>query len=130
MSAALPEILLPYGMPVFQWMGHSIALQSIHANVKFRTGPSLTRPIARSRPRKVPVGLFLTREQMAVFDDWFEDDLDVGTRKFSARVANQGPGLLWWAAEWFDVPVYTPLASGYWRVTGTLLLTGEGSVTG
>ncbi len=129
--SALPEILLPYGMPVFQWMNHSIALRSIHAIVKFRTGPSTTRPISRSRPRVVPVGLFLTAAQMAVFDNWFEDDLDAGKRQFSARVANQGPGLLWWCAEWLDVPLMTPLAGGHhWRVTGSLLLTGEGSVDG
>lgn len=127
---SLPGILLPFGMPVFQSAGHSIALRSIYADVPFRTGHGRKRPIARSRPRVVQVGLFLTREQMAVFDDWFNDDLDVGTRQFSAQVANQGPGLLWWAAEWFDVPLCTPLHSGYWRVTGSLLLTGEGSVDG
>ncbi len=81
-------------------------------------------------PRVVSVGLFLSRAQMLAFDNWFEDDLVVGERQFSARVANQGPGLLWWAAEWFDVPLSTPLHSGFWRVTGSLLLTGEGSVEG
>lgn len=130
MSTTLPEILLPYGMPIFQAMNHAITLRSKHAVVKFRTGHSRTTPIATSRPRVVTVGLFLTAAQMAAFDNWYEDDLDVGKRQFSARVANQGTGLLWWCAEWLDRPLETPLAGGHWRVTGSLLLTGTGSATG
>lgn len=128
---SLPETTLPAGLPVFQAANHSIQLAPVYADVAMRTGHSRRRRVVTIAPRRVTVGLFLTSGQLTLFESWFEDVLRAGELPFSARVAAQGPGpLLWWRAEWLDVPVYTPLSPDYWRVTATLLLTGEGSVTG
>lgn len=127
---SLPELTLPAGLPVFRGMGHSATPRSIYATVGMRTGHARKRRVATSAPRIVTVELFLSANQMVTFDAWFENGLLAGQRAFSARVANQGPGLLWWHAEWVDPPKLTPTYGGYWALAGSLLLTGEGSVAG
>ena len=127
---SLPELTLPAGLPVFRGMGHSATPRSIYATVGMRTGHSRKRRVATSAPRIVTVELFLSAAQMITFDAWFENGLLAGQRAFSARVANQGPGFLWWHAEWVDPPKLTPTYSGFWALAGSLLLTGEGSVAG
>ncbi len=127
---SLPELLAPEGTPVFLAADHAISLHGLYADVRFRTGHGRKRRVYTSSRREVDVSWFLEADQMAEVDDWFETALDVGDRHFSARVANQGAGFLYWDAQWLTPYLSTPLHLGRWRVTGTLLLIGEGSTEG
>jgi hypothetical protein len=123
---ALPELLMPSGTPAFLAAGHGIELVPIHADVQFRTGHSRKRRVYTVAPRFVDVGLLLEAPQMAAFHAWFEGPLQVGAQSFTAAVANQGPGLLYWQAR-FEAP-YTAVAEalGRWVVTARLRLVGDG----
>lgn len=128
---SLPEIKLPAGMPVFESQGHGAQPKSKFADVAMRTGHGRKRRISTAAPRTVTVSLFLTTNKQTTFEAWFENTLKAGELHFSAQVAFQGnKNLYWWEAEWLDMPTYTPLAPGYVRVTGTLLLTGDASLDG
>lgn len=127
---ALPELLLPAGLPAFLAEGHAIELVPLHADIAMRTGHTRKRRVFTVAPRLVDVGLRLTANQMATFAAWFENSLQAGAQWFTASVANQGPGLLYWQAR-FEAP-YTAEpgdAAGSWRVTARLRLIGEGSAT-
>lgn len=128
---ALPELTLPDGTPAFLADGHAIELMPMYADVGMRTGHDRRRRVYTVVPRTVSVGLQLTAAQMAALHDWFEGPLQAGAMQFSAQVANQGPGLLWWNARF--VEPYTADAGdagASFRVQARLLLVGDGSVTG
>lgn len=125
---ALPEIRPPSGTPCFLAAGHAIAPQSVYADVQMRSGHLRRRRLFTTAPRIVSVSWLLEADQMAAVDTWFEDVLLAGERPFSAQVANQGPGLLWWTAQWVEPYQTEALHLGRWRVTGQLLLTGVGQV--
>ena len=128
---SLPELTLPDGTPAFLADGHSIELMPMYADVPMRTGHDRRRRVYTIVPRIVSVSLEVTAAQMLAFHTWFEGSLQAGAVEFSAQVANQGPGLLWWRARF--VSPYTAEAGeggGVFRITASLLLTGTGSVTG
>jgi hypothetical protein len=128
---ALPELTLPDGTPAFLADGHSIELTPMYADVPMRTGHDRRRRVYTTVPRIVSVGLQVTAAQMLAFHAWFEGPLLAGVVEFSAQVANQGPGLLWWRARF--VAPYTAeagKAGASFRITARLLLTGTGSSTG
>lgn len=128
---ALPEITAPAGTPVFLEAGHAITPRSVYSNVAMTTGYARKRRIYTTAPRIQAVAWFLNSKQMAAVDDWFEHTLLVGHRHFAALVASdRGPGRLWWDAQWVAPYRAEPLNSGFWRVTGELLLIGDGSVDG
>jgi hypothetical protein len=89
-------------------------------------GHARLRRMSTIAPRVVPVRLRLKPSVMQILDDWFENTLESGKRTFSVEVANQGPGLLWWEAQWVD-PYTADPRSGLWFVDGKLLLVGEGT---
>lgn len=128
---ALPELTLPDGTPAWLADGHSIELVPLYADVTMRTGHSRRRRVYTTAPRLVAVGLQLTAAQMLAFHTWFEDVLQAGALPFSTQVANQGPGLLWWRAQ-FAEPYSADAgeAAASFRVSARLLLTGTGSTTG
>lgn len=126
---ALPELTLPPGTPGFQAEGHAIELKPLYADTPMRTGHPRKRRLYTVVPRTVPVLLILTQDQMTAFHDWFEGPLAAGANTFSAQVARQGPGLLWWEARFVEPYTAEPMAGVYWRVTANLLLTGVGSPT-
>lgn len=126
---SLPGIIAPPGTPVFLAEGHQIAEDSVFAQVNFRSGHARSRRARTVPERVVSVSWFLEADQLADVESWFENDLQAGALQFAARVANQGPGLLYWTARWIEFQTQMlPLGRGL--VTGTLLLTGEGSETG
>jgi hypothetical protein len=127
---ALPELTLPYGTPIFLGTGHGIELTPMYADIGMRTGHDRRRRVYTTVPRTVTVELFLSQAQMTAFHEWYEGPLDVGAQYFSTRVANQGPGLLWWKARFVEPYTADALHSRYWRVKATLLLVGDGSTTG
>jgi len=128
---SLPEITAPIGTPVFLEAGHAITPRSVYANVEMITGYARKRRVYTVAPRIQSVAWFLNSAQMAAVDEWFEETLDVGNRRFAALVASdRGPGRLWWTAQWVAPYRAEPLNLGMWRVTGDLLLIGDGSVEG
>jgi hypothetical protein len=128
---SLPGITAPPGTPVFLASGHTVSEDSVYRTVKYGTGHSRSRRVTTIAERIVTVQWFLEAGDMEAVDDWFENTLVAGTRMFAAQVANQdAPGLLWWAARWISPPEYEMLHLGRAKLSGQLLLTGEGSVTG
>ena len=127
---ALPELLLPDGTPAFLADGHGIDLSPLYADVSMHTGHDRRRRVYTVVPRVVSVGLQLTAAQMLALHNWFEGPLQAGAQWFSAQVANQGTGLLWWKAR-FAEPYTADAGEGgaSFRVTARLLLVGDGSVT-
>lgn len=127
----LPEITVPDGTPSFLATGHDAEEVPTFAVVKLGTGHSRTRRLYTAPERIVSVGWFLTQEQMAALDDWFEKALLVGSNFFSIQVQDQtSPDLLWWKAKWVKPWDANPVEAGNWEVTGQLRLYGEGSVSG
>ncbi len=128
---ALPELTLPPSLPAYRVDGHNISLVDVYAETPMRTGHSRRRRIYTVAPRVVSVSLDLTLDQALAFHDWFEGPLAAGAQEFSAQVANQGPGLLWWRARFLEPYTAEANESGqaFW-ITAKLLLTGDGSSTG
>lgn len=127
---ALPELLLPDGTPAFLADGHNIELTPMYADVPTRTGHGRRRRVFTVVPRIVSVGLQLTAAQMLAFHAWFEGPLQAGAQSFSAQVANQGPGLLWWQARFVEPYTADAGDAGAWfRVRARLLLVGSGTAT-
>ena len=127
---ALPELTLPPGFPAFRANGHAIELTPMYADSPMRTGHDRKRRVYTTVPRIVSVGLLLSAEHTRAFHEWYEGSLQAGTMEFSAQVANQGPGLLWWRARFLET--YTADAipgNGYFDITAKLLLVGEGTTT-
>ena len=127
---ALPELLLPPGTPAFLANGHAVELVPQHADVAMRTGHSRKRRIYTAAPRFVDVALRLTQAQMTAFAAWFGGPLQAGTLSFTAAVANQGPGLLYWQAR-FEAPYSARPneTASDWTVTARLRLVGEDTTT-
>lgn len=127
---ALPGITLPAGIPILLGEGHAIEESSVFAAFKPTTGHRRMRRIYTVPDRVVPVNWSLNSAQMAAFDDWFENALDVGSNFFSIRVKDQdSAGLLWWKAKWVEPYTAEPLAPNRWRVSGSVRLFGEGTAT-
>lgn len=128
---ALPELMLPAGMPAFLANDHDLELAPLHAEVEMRTGHSLKRRVFTVADRQVGVALQLTAALMTTFEAWFETALQAGVLPFTAQVANQGAGLLYWSAR-FVGGSYVAVASeggASFVVWATLRLTGDGSAT-
>lgn len=125
-TEALPAIMVPSVAPVFLAEGHAIDEDSVYAQVDMKTGHSRARRVWTVTERVVTVMWLLPGPVMEVVDDWYENTLLAGELKFSARVRNQGPGMLWWAARWITYQTEM-LPNGWGKVTGSVLLTGEGS---
>lgn len=126
----LPTLTMPPGIPYFLAEGHAIELLPVYADMPQASGHSRRRPIRTAASQIRDVALALNEQQMYSFNDWYENTLLSGSLPFSARVQNQGPGLLWWTAIWKDAPISDPRGNGRWRVTGKLVLSGTGSVSG
>ena len=122
----LPELLMPDGLPAFQAEGHAIGPVALYADVPMRTGHDRRRRIYTTAPRMVAVSLVLDRSQMLDLHEWFEAPLDVGAQWFSAEVANQGPGSLWWKARFLEPYGAESLPGGLFNVSARLLLVGSG----
>lgn len=127
---ALPELTQPDGTPAFLAEGHTIELVPTYADVPVVTGHSRRRRVYTTTPRMVAVGLQLTAAQMLAWHLWFEGPLRAGTEWFSAQVANQGPGLLWWKARFLETYAAEAGEGGAsFKVSARLLLVGDGTAT-
>jgi hypothetical protein len=125
----IPLITAPAGTPFVLAEGHGIEEDSVFAQVPFATGHSRARRVWTVTERLVTVRWLLEADEMAAVDEWFEDTLQAGALEFAAQMKNVGAGLLWWRARWVSFQTEM-LHLGRGRVSGVLLLTGEGSETG
>lgn len=128
---ALPELTLPDGTPAFCADEHEFELMPMYADVPMQTGHDRRRRAYTVVPRSINVKLDLTEAQAQAFFDWYEGPLEAGVQWFSARLANQGPGLKWWKARFVEAYQADADESGRstW-VKAKLLLVGESSDTG
>lgn len=124
----LPGILMPSSTPVFQLAGHGAQWQSPFADIPMATGHRRKRRVSTIVPHIVPVSAVFSRQQMTDFHLWHRDTLLNGSRNFAARVKEQGAGMLWYDAAWVGMYEAVPWPGGYWRVSGDLLVTGDGQV--
>lgn len=127
---ALPELTLPDGTPAFSADSHAIELLPLYADVPKRTGADLRRRVYTVTPRIVEVALQLTAAQMLALHNWYEGPLQVAAQFFSAQVANQGAGLLWWKARFMEpYSADAGEAAASYRVNARLMLFDTGSTT-
>ena len=129
---ALPELLQPAGTPCFLLAGHANAPDPLHDDFAVRQGHGRKRKVQTAAPRYVEVSIDMSPEEAAIYDDWYENALGVGNALFTAPIAPLGEGTRYWTAQWVGPPLWTPRAAAHglrWRLSGTLLLTGEGSDT-
>ena len=75
---ALPEIVLPSGLPAWLIDGHQSELQDAYAHVQMRTGHNRVRRVWRNPPEVRSVSMLLEDWQAAIFHAWFENDLQAG----------------------------------------------------
>ena len=132
----LPEIVVPDDLPAWLIDGHSGTDDPAYAKIAIATGHTRIRRVFRRPPIKRKVAMLLTEAQTLQFERWFEQDLLVGQRMFSARVRGMGPGHLWYAAQfaapyeaeyqhWSQAP-----GKAHWAVTADLILYGVGEDSG
>lgn len=129
----LPEILMPSGLPSWLIDGFSGSDDDAYGTVEMTTGHDRKRRLYRRPPIRRQVSLLLTELETLQFENWFENDLIAGERRFSARVRDMGPGDVWYAAQ-FVQPYeadYQHWAKGpekdHWRISAELILYGVGS---
>lgn len=123
---SIPNIRMPLGTPRFQLDGHGIDEQPAYGQVDYAVGHSRLRRVTSVTERVVTVGLFLSKEKLQAFDDWYHIALRAGERQFAAEVKNEGPGTLWWTARWISYQCEMK-TKNRGRITGSLLLSGEPS---
>lgn len=126
---ALPLVFVPNGLPLWLVAGHSITPASVFDDVPMLVGHGRKRRVFTTAPRIATVALILEADEMVAFDDWYENTLKVGNERFTAEIANLGPGRVFWTAQWLEPYDAEPLHLGRWRVTCALLLTGTPSDT-
>jgi hypothetical protein len=127
---SLPEITVPEGVPPFRADGHAMQPRSPFVDVQMGTGHGRKRRTRRTAPTTASVAVRMTGAAMQAFDAWWENDLQKGARRFSARLFGLETSTpQWWEALWKGVYNAVP-SNGAWLVTGQLRLFGEPSVDG
>jgi hypothetical protein len=123
---ALPELLQPAGT-CFLVADHAFTPDPLHDDMSPMQGHDRKEMVQTYAPRFVDVALILEADEAVVYDGWFENTLIVGNGLFTARIARLGEAVLqYWAAQWVGPPNWQALSKGRWRLSGRLLLTGEG----
>jgi hypothetical protein len=126
----LPSIFPPAILPVFGAAEHGVAEGPTYGDLKRGRGLGRKRALYSGAPRLVSVVWpVLTEAQMLALDVWFEESIVVGETHWTAEIANQGPGQRFFEAVWPEPfrrePQPSPQGT-YWRVTGRLVIIGEG----
>ena len=127
---ALPQLLQPAGTPPFLRDTHELEVISRYANTQVQTGAAIRRRMWVTTAEYANVVLELSTPLMNEYDNFFEETLQGGVKKFSAQVQNRGPGLLWWSCRFFEPYTVEYLGGIWWRLSAKLILFDEGSVEG
>lgn len=135
LATFLPQLVIPSNCGDFRRDGHGIEEQPMFGDAPMQTGAARRRRIYLATPRVVTASLEVTQSALAEFVAWFEGPLAVGSNFFAAKVANQGPGTLWWRARILGVAGQSPYTTNYlggiwWEISLKLVLFGDGSTTG
>ena len=127
---SLPSLTIPAGLPMWLVSGYEVAPGAVYANAAMSTGHSRTRRVYSVAERAEKASLLLTKDQLATFHAWYENDLQAGSLPFSAQFANLGPGTRWFDALMVGEYTGTPHPGGMTTVSCTLALRGSPSLTG
>lgn len=120
------DILFPDDVPAPSAYGHSFAPIDISESAEFEVGEIRRRKRYRSVPQVATVSWLMTLEQFQSFSEWYETILLAGTKPFDIRLAKQGEyAMTWWTAIFVGPYSAEALHNGRWRVSASLLLTGE-----
>jgi hypothetical protein len=95
---ALPELLMPVGLPDFKADEHVATPQPLYATVERQGGSSRRRRLFRSAPWGLDTALEVTQQQLETFYAWHETPLQAGAQPFTAKVAKIGAGAQYWKA--------------------------------
>lgn len=125
----LPGILYPTALPCWRLDSYNVAPGDVYAQVQWATGENRVRRVFTTQQRTDSVHLTLTAADMEVFHDWYENVLQAGLMPFSAEMANLGPGMLWFQAQFLGPYRADPIGGEFWQVTFDLLITGDGEAT-
>jgi len=123
---ALPLIFVPSNIPLWLIAGHSITPDSPYEDTPMLVGEWRKRRLVTDVTATAQVSVILEAAEMLTWDTWYEDTLHAGVEHFTARIANIGPGLVYYDAQWLEPYVAEPMHLGRWQVSGALLLTGRG----
>ena len=120
------DILFPDDVPAPSAYGHSFAPIDISESAEFEVGEIRRRKRYRSVPQVATVSWLMTLEQFQSFSEWYETILLAGAKPFDIRLAKQGEyAMTWWTAIFVGPYAAEAMHYGRWRVTASLLLTGE-----
>lgn len=125
-----PGLGPPSDIPGPRWVGHTHEMGSVYANLGMQTGHDRRRRVYTEVPRVVSVSWDLDLYQTTEFRNWYESDLNGGMGTFYLKVANQGPGVLWYRARFLEPYTAEANESGqaFW-ISAKVLLYGEGTPT-
>lgn len=126
---------MPAGVPCFLLSGHAVEPDALHDSLDFMQGHGREVQLFTVAPRYAEVSLDLSEAQAGQVDEWMQTALVVLTAPWTAEIAPLGASSRYWAAQWVAPPAWSPRArkqadgshSTRWRLSGRLLLTGEGS---
>ena len=125
---ALPSLVMPASLPGWVFAGYAEEEAALYAHAPMSTGHSRCRRRWSVSDRLLSASLILTADQVKVFHDWHENDLMAGVVPFAAKVAQMGPGFVWFDALLLKYES-TPEAGGITTIDCSLLLRGDPSPT-
>lgn len=122
-----PDSGPPEDIPGPRWVGHTHEMGSTYANLAMQTGHDRRRRVYTDVPRVVSVSWDLNLSQAAEFRNWYEYSLSGGMKEFNLKVANQGPGVLYYRARFIEPYTAEANESGqaFW-ISAKVMLYGEG----
>lgn len=107
---ALPELLMPGGLPDFKADSYTFTPDPLYAPVERHTGEARTRRLFLSVPGTVDASLEVSQAQLEELSAWYEGPLEGGALPFTAKLANIGSGFRWCKA--FCLPYTTEHREG------------------
>lgn len=109
----------PASLPAPQRSGYGISPVSRIGRTRFELGGLRPRRTSNDAPWRVSVRWLFTEAQLAVFDDWYANDITWGADAFNIDLAN-GLGLSSVSARFMAAPDTAHAGNARWEVTATL----------
>lgn len=123
---ALPSIIWPSALPTWQLPGYTAQPQDCFAMVRWSSGASRRRRIYTTAPMDVRAALYLSTDQAALLNSFFEQGLTAGELQFAAPFQGLDGATAWFTARFAKPPEWTPVEGLRWEVQADLRLTGAG----